>query len=478
MNAEPVPGDKRTITLKPSRKTRSHLFWMLGRVGWGTLLALALLVLVGQVIVSSQGQNDFCQDYIGSLLVLHGLSPYEPLRAWPDYQHCGAPLGYDGHPPFVVVALLPLALLPKVPAFLLWGFGSLAAYLASGVLLLEVLGWRSLRGLALFLVGSILWEPLIEAEGVLNLGQFLLLLLVIAWLLKRKGRAGWSGAALALATLIKLWPGALLLEALLAGRGRVVLGGGLALALGVLLPLLVLGPGIYGTYFGPVQRIALDAVPFEFNLSLVAVVARPWVGYTDPVWSPPLVFPALLNGVSLGGGVLLGEALAGLLLLGVLALTFWCRRRSPGEPVELLSEALLLTILPLVFPASWYAGLIVLLLPGAMLILALRQLPRPPCWWWVLLALSLALLVRPEVTVAWYHWWMPLLQRANLAGWGTLLVNIPTYALLVFCWLQAQLLWWASQPRASEAIAAPEMAPAAAQVLAPAQAQTIETGHA
>lgn len=444
-----VVQDEERSTPRSAFQRRTRFAWLLGTTGWATLLVLGLLVLIWQVVLTSQSHSDFCQDYIASLRLLQGQPPYQPLHLWPGYRACTMPIDYDIHPPFLMLFFAPLALLPKAPAFLIWGFLSLAAYLASGLLLLRALGWYSLRGLALFVAGSVLWEPLIEAEGIQNLGQVLLLLLVVAWLLERKGHAGWAGGMLGLATLMKLWPAAFLLGAVARRQWRQALAGGLTLLGGVALTFIAPGPGTYLLYLGPIQSAALTSVPNETNISLVGLMTRPWTGFRDPLWSPTFVFPPLARGLDLTRAVHLGEAVAGLLLAGVIALIVWCMRRAPTEPVALLSEGLLVIVLLLVFPYGWYAGLITLLLPGATLILALRQLPRLPQWWWALLSVAVVPLIRPEITVALYPHWMPVLQQAGLAGWGTVLVDIPTFALALLTGVYAYALWWASKQQVS-----------------------------
>jgi hypothetical protein len=440
-----VQDQKHSTPPNALRQRLLRLFWLLSTAGWVIVLAFGLLVLIWQVVLASQGHSDFCQDYIASMRLLQGQPPYQPLHLWPGYSSCTVPIDYDIHPPFLILFFAPLALLPKVPAFLMWGFLSLAAYLASGVLLLRELGWYSLRDMALFVAWSLLWEPLIEAEGIQNLGQMLLLLLVVAWLLERKGRARWAGALLGLATLIKLWPGAFLLAASGRRQWRLALAGGLTLLGGIALTFIEPGPGTYPIYLGPIQSAALTSVPNETNISLVGLLTRPWTGFRDPLWSPALVLPPLAHGLNLTQAVHLGEAVAGLLLVGVIALIAWCMRRAPTEPVALLGEGLLVIALLLVFPYGWYAGLITLLLPGATLILALRQLPKLRRWWWALLGVAVVPLMRPEIAVALYPHWMPALQRAGLAGWGTVLVDIPTFALLLLTGTYASLLWWASK---------------------------------
>src|SRR6185437_2131201 len=128
----------------------------------------------------------------------------------------------------------------------------------------------------------------------------------------------------------------------------------------------------------------------------------------------------------------------------------WCHRRGPSEAVELLSQGLLITTLLLVFPITWYWMLIVLLLPCAATLLALRQLPRPPRWWLALLVGSLVPAAGPGWAVIRLPGW---LQQAHLVGpaaWQLLLIGLPTVGLLCFAGAQVWLLWHARISQARE----------------------------
>ncbi len=423
----------------PGRGVPNHphgrLLWVLSRAGWGVLLLLGLVVSCWQVLVVSQGPTDFCTDYTAAERVRQGLQPYIPL-------HCSAgsfsfPNGlreYDTHPPSSVLLLLPFALLSMSQAVLIWGLCSLAAYLASGALLLKELGWYTLRGGALFVVGSMLWLPFLFSETFLNFGQILTLLLIIAWLLARRGQHGWAAWLLGMAGLLKLWPAALLLLLPIQGRWRPALVGGVTLALGMLLALLVVGPDAYVTYLGPVRLNETLAAPSEANVSLVGAVARLFTGL-------PSGLAPLLPGLSLMAGVALAEGLAALFLVGVVGLLWWSYRRGDSEVVDLLSMGLLVTALLLAFPMTWYWMLITLLLPCATTLLALRQLPRPPRWW-------LALLVGGLLPVAGPGWiairlpeWLQQVEHAGPVAWHFLVLGLPTVGLLCFAGAQAWLLW-------------------------------------
>ncbi len=428
-------------TLPGSRRAR--LLWLLSRADWGALFSLGLVFLVAQALVVSRGPTDFCTDYVSAQRVMQGLQPYVPL-------HCSAgavsfPHGlyeYDTHPPSSVLLLLPFALLPLRQATLIWGLCALAAYLVSGALLLKALGWYSLRGAALFLLGSVLWLPLLFSETFLNFEQLLTLLLTAAWGLSRRGRHGWSGWLLGMAGLLKLWPAALLLLPLIQRRWRAALVGGVTLACGALLALLVVGRAAYAAYLGPVRLNETLAAPSDANVSLVGAVARLWTGVPG--------VPPLLPGLSVPAAVLLAQGLAALLLAGIVALLWWSYRRGASEAVELLSQGLLVTALVLAFPITWYWMVITLLVPCATTLLALRQLPRPPRWWIALAIGGLLPMAGPGWVAIRLPVWLQQARIASPASWQLLVLGLPTVGLLCFVGAQCWLLCRASAARASQ----------------------------
>jgi hypothetical protein len=138
------------------------------------------------------------------------------------------------------VLLAPFGLLPQIPATLLWGFLLLAAYLVSGCLLIHTLGWNVLPGLGLYAVGSVLWQPAVQAIQWLNMDQVLLLLLVGVWLLERRGQNTWAGVLLGVASLLKMWPLLFLVIPVLQRHWRLVAATGSVVLDILYLPLLPL----------------------------------------------------------------------------------------------------------------------------------------------------------------------------------------------------------------------------------------------
>src|SRR5262249_20582791 len=143
---------------------------------------------------------------------------------------------------------LPFGLLPRMPAYIFWGLMCLLCYLVTGYLLLREVGWLSLRGTALFVFASLCWPVFRGAEQFQNLPQLTTLLLVVAWLLERRGHTRWAGGILGVASLLKIWPAVFLASALIRRRMQLACTGGLTLLLGTLLTLPFLGPEAYGTY--------------------------------------------------------------------------------------------------------------------------------------------------------------------------------------------------------------------------------------
>jgi Glycosyltransferase family 87 len=435
-----------TDALEPSKKVNSppepsrRLLRVIGRAGWASLLVLFIVFLIQQVLLISQGQTDFCQDYIGAQRLLQNLPIYTPLHCWRGILIVPTPQEFDTHPPFTVLLFLPFGLLSKVQATAVWGFLCLTTYLLSGVILLEVLGWRTLRGLALFVAGSALWAPFLHAQLYLNLPQMLFLLLVGAWWLEQHGHQRWAGILLGLAGLIKIWPLGLLLWAMMRRQWGLAVTGGITFLLGSGLALIILGPEAYIGYLGPVQANELYWIPNPNNGSLMGALVRPMTG--DPAYH---VAPLFL-GLSLQTGVRVSEILAGGFLLAILVFLWWTSQRLQHQTQHFLGQGVLIVAFLLVFPLNWDASWIVLLLPLTMILLTLRQVQRPPRWWFTGFGASLLLLVIPQ---NWSVSFSFLLLKATsplLVGTGIVSMGIGAYAQLLLLSLQVWLLWQACRP--------------------------------
>lgn len=429
--------------LPTSLATGDHLMYpFLRRLGWAMLLGLSIGALGLHVVQASLGVNDFCQDYIAAQRLLHGEMPYTPLLAPDGTSMCPGLRLYDSHPPFSVLLFLPFALLPASVAAATWGCVSLALSILSGWLMLRALGWPLLRGMALFMFGSLLWSAAVLATDTENFGHLITALVVGAWVLERRQNPKGSGILLGVAGLLKLWPLALLGYALLWRKWRGMQWALLTCAGGLALSFLALGPAAYAAYLGPVQAEERLAVADNANISLVGSVARLFLGF--PARQP---LPPLLPWLSLPQAVLFAEAIGVLFLLASL-LFLWRYahgvQREIGEPVTL---GILVVVLLLAFPVTWFWGLVMLILPGTLTWLALRQLLNPPAWWYALVALGLVPLLLPAGIFLDLPAWVLSFHNSRLLALAHLLTWLPTFGLLLLAGTQAWLLRWAATSR-------------------------------
>ncbi|HEU5200507.1 MAG TPA: glycosyltransferase family 87 protein [Ktedonobacterales bacterium] len=393
-------------------------------VGYGVLIALCLLVFVLRVLALPGKLSDFCRDYVSVHYFLAGQPVYEPLHCLAQFMYVPAPIEYDAHPPFSILFFLPFSLPPFVPAQLLWAMFSLLAYLAAGYLLLREVGWFSWRGVAAFLLLSIVWQPADTALEAQNVMQVLFLLLVAAWVAEKRGHPRWAGVLLGVAALLKVWPAFMVLGALVLRRWQVVFAGVGTVLAGTALSLIIVGPAAYVAYLGPVQANEQFWVPITGNASLIGAITRPLVRYDT--------LAPVVSGWTLNSALLLAEAI-NVCVVGVILFLLW-RWYQPGKQASwLLCQALLLTAALLVFPLTMFFTLIALLLIAASLILALRAFPRPPRWWYAVVVLS----ALPLTQTNWLLW---VASMASTRRAQTLL-DLPAAGLLLLIGAQCYLFW-------------------------------------
>jgi hypothetical protein len=443
------------------RKGLSHsrlsdrFHWYLWTGLWLALLCIGVGAFVlGTIRAATGSQTDFCQDYSSALALLHGQAVYHPIQCNNAYLDLPGRVEYNSHPPTSILLLAPFGLLGEIPATLLWGFFLLAAYLVSGWLLIHTLHWKVLPSLGLFAIGSVLWQPAVQAAQWLNMEQVLLLLLIGVWLLERQHQDTWAGVLLGIASLLKIWPLVILVIPLLQRRWRLVAATGSVVLVGCLLALILEGPSAFLTYLGPVRIIEqawVDAAKGD-NVSVVGAVTGLLVGYRETPFKPTPLMP----GDTPGMAALLGEFLSAGLLGGGIGLLWWKRRILQDEVVDSLAFGLMLTLILLSFPLIWTAGIISLLLPVTTMLLALRLLPRPPRWWWWILGSSLLLLnilYLPLLPLLLDHLLQLIWNDQPVLGLlGAIEQASPTLGLLLFVGALAYLLASQScrQPRAGE----------------------------
>jgi hypothetical protein len=213
-------------------------------------LAVILLMLLLQPRLAPKAVrfNDFYDYYIGCRLFWDFRFPY---GVTPDFARLAGEYGvnfmwgtgYD-YPPFLVVVMWPLLLLPPERAAWLWTAVSVAALgMLTYLIARRIEGpWRKL--LAGFYILS--YTPVLYSIGS---GQVNIAVLCMLSLYLLGRRDGVRATGLALATLIKVFPGLFVVKDALRRRFRLALLS-LAVMAGVLLiPAIVRGPRLVLDYF-------------------------------------------------------------------------------------------------------------------------------------------------------------------------------------------------------------------------------------
>jgi hypothetical protein len=202
--------------------------------GWHILLAAGVLytaVILVVVAWRAESSTDF-RDF------------WENAVHFRQTGEIAADLGVHNYLPFFTIFMLPWSFLPLRVAIVIFTLLSLGLF-AITVMMAETLlgGGLGVAPRRAVLLALVLVAPYVHACAVLgNVGLLLLFLVLAAWFLTERGREWEAGAALGLATLIKLLPAALIIYFLLKRRWRVAgTATAVMLVLGLGLPLLTLG---------------------------------------------------------------------------------------------------------------------------------------------------------------------------------------------------------------------------------------------
>ena len=296
--------------------------------------------------------SDFAQDYLAGYALRNGIEIYGlPLR------HLGQQLLQlqmldNYHPPFNAILFLPFSFLPYRPAFFLWNFFSLLIYVGLILVLLQSLGlltFRSVRASAVLL----LWEPFVSNIFLGQLSLPLSVLTIGGFLLLQANRDGTAGFWFGLATLMKLYPG-LIVVYLLSQRRLRCLTVFLAIVAGGFLGTVLLMSGALVQYFRlvvPEQTATYAAYPLNVSISgAVRSIFEPTYFSQPLIWAPRLsdICVWLLDGF----------------VVGSICLFSYCHRseKFSADLFSLFSVAMLLSS-----PITWVHNCILLLFPMALL---------------------------------------------------------------------------------------------------------------
>lgn len=327
------------------------------RIGLFALLAVILAIRAYQ-LVGLSGEFAWGYDqanyWRAGHRILSGTSVYQPFQLAGPYPPQGITDIYL-YPPFLAVVVAPLvALVPD-------GHAGNWLWMAIGavILALGVLSTARREGLArgfdlaLLLAAIFAYAPVVSEMIIGNVDLEILGLLTAAWLAVRSGSERGdllAGGWVALATVIKVFPGIMILWFLLTGRYRAAGAAVVTMVLLILVTLPVTGLQLWSDY--PVVLANLGP-PVEFT-DVLAPSA--WLS----VIMPPLAARALVTAVGI-------------------AVVIWAARRRSAP----ISFAVTVVVSVLIGPSLFPHYLAMLVLP---MLLAIRY--APPMGWVGLVWLS------------------------------------------------------------------------------------------
>jgi len=310
-------------------------------------------------LARSTAASDFAQDYLAAYAFRHGIELYgAPFRA------LAMTLlqleNYDNfHTPFSALLFLPLSFLPYPTAFIFWNFLSLLLFVGLVVLLLRAYGLLTFRWLRLSTV-LLLWEPF---TANIFLGQISIALsagVVVSFALLRAKKDILAGVCLGVATLVKLYPGLLLLYLVFQRRWR---------CLGVFVAMLFGGVAIMNVTIGTDTLLSYVqfVIPEHFriygsyplNISIGSGIKT--IFEPTEFSQPPIPVREI--------GQVLTVVIGGLLILAVSVFSYLHTEEKYADDVfSLFCIAMLLTS-----PITWYHSCILLVLPLTHMTRSLAQ---------------------------------------------------------------------------------------------------------
>ncbi|HWQ33850.1 MAG TPA: glycosyltransferase family 87 protein [Blastocatellia bacterium] len=270
------------------------------------MIAVVALMGLWQIFVNSFGlhpllvrRKDFIQEYLLAKAVLTRTEPYRPLPEmaaallnFPPDEMIPHPAT---HPPPMAVISLPLALLTYSQAAAVWFVLEIVFVGISCYLLLRWWGVLPLPvRVATATMMAFVWSPLGDEVLVGQLNTLLLLLLLLAWLRLRNGKAAEGGAWLGGALIVKLMAWPIVLFLLLQKNWRAVITSGVVVVTGHLAAILLMGWESVINYY---LKVAPAVPPLvranEGNFSIWSLGWRLFEGvHCDILYSstaPPLI---------------------------------------------------------------------------------------------------------------------------------------------------------------------------------------------
>lgn len=314
---------------------------------------LGLCRWVEYTLIRSLAVSDFAQDYVAAYALRNGTDIFGPnLRA------LGLSLlQFDKldnyHPPFTALLFLPFSFLHFPWAFMLWNVFSLLLYVGLVLLLLQSYGLLTGQWLRLASV-LLLWEPFTSNSFLGQLSAALSFAIISGHLLLHAGRDRLAGVLFGVATLIKFYPGLIVLYLVSQRRWRCSAVFVVTLITGLLLMIFFMGSETLLAYVRtviPEQTRVFANYPLNISLgSAIKTLFEPTL-FSLPPFPIPWV------------GQVLTVLISGLLITAATLFSYYHNEAKFADDIF----ALFCITMLLTSPITWYHSCILLLLPLALL---------------------------------------------------------------------------------------------------------------
>lgn len=394
--------------------------WNLRATFWLRIIFLfcGILVNAGVLNIYRNVGSDFVQDYIAAHSLLRGGSLYgEDLTKLANEM-----LSFSGipnfHPPFNALMFLPLSFLSYETAFVVLAVLSVVLLLLINQFIVRGLGFGS-EWFLNFTCFTLWWYPVTYCLGTGQSSMIIAACLVSGWFCLRFEKAYAAGFFFAIATLIKLFPGLVLLYLLMMKKWRAFFATVSFILLGLCVTAFIVGFDNMRTY--TIIMIARDIDEFRgfvLNHSVCGIVTK-LIGKRT-VWTEPLAELPRISSLLI---ILLNAAV---LIYTILKIS----KTAAKEELADYAFALTLVAMLLLSPLTWGHIFPVLILPIGLLLREYIEEPssrRLRLLLFILICLSLPDVLIARALLAMHH---PFIMP-----WYSMLFTLGPSAGLVLLWL-------------------------------------------
>jgi hypothetical protein len=301
----------------------------------GLIIILAGLYIQNNIVsvYPNLHGNDFAHLYLGSYLAVQHKNFYSPEIIFPTAEALGIQhLNPFVYPPIVAIFFIPLSLFSYQDAQLVWFIlNQLFLIFAFLFLILSFNSDNKLIYIVAALVLSFSFAPLYRTLTAGQLNLLMLFLLSLVWYFYARKMPVGAGLVLAIATLLKLFPGLLILFFIWKKEYRVAISAIAVVVILVLLSLAIQGGQLYQDYGTLLTQMSygqstwsqfqqrFDVEPA--NQSFHALVLR--LFSANPVTSPIVDSPGL------------AKILSALFSIVIIIITFWVTYPKKNKKISL-----------------------------------------------------------------------------------------------------------------------------------------------